>query len=536
MSAVFALILLFSYPKEAHRSFDPVAASPVVEKAGRVPDVLFSQPTGKGAKIVLSNKLRGGVFFYRPSAAKLSVDSGIVFPAQDGGFWERAVADTVKLSWYNISTQKKDNADIIKKGVQAAIDKKAKVVAFPAKGIYRIASGNYWSVPDNFNLDIDGAGSTIIVDGKAAGVAQETYVMAFKCTDINSINSAISIHKLNIRAPDITPKWTSKNYGDHRLVMAIETDGIYNVKISDCVLNDIYGYGIRLKNFVNANVNKVTENNVGGHFPVENGQDSFGDGIWVGQYDVQTVRSSRKKSYAKISNCVFKGYNTATNGNFASRCGITVEGFNSYSADIAVKVDVSSTTVAEYDRNLHVEGISAAVTYTNCTLRNFFGIGLVVKSPQTTITYNNTTASGLLKGNPQQEHYGLGGVMQFNSALQLYLNKSKFTFNGPASFRANVYLQDRSVLDFGNSDVFFDHADLHLKSGASIFNVPANVSRGFNMYGGTIDFTGGTITGAGGGNKGIFHGESIDAAVITGCKLTNSRLIFNGKCGYIEKN
>ncbi|MGI4751880.1 MAG: hypothetical protein ACRYFB_14705, partial [Janthinobacterium lividum] len=89
--------------------------------------------------------------------------------------------------------------------------------------------------------------------------------MAFRCTETsNSLNSSISIKNLNIKAPDILPQWTNKNYNEHKLVMAIETDGIYTVNINNCILNDICGYGIRLKNFVAANIDQVTEKNVGG--------------------------------------------------------------------------------------------------------------------------------------------------------------------------------------------------------------------------------------------------------------------------------
>jgi hypothetical protein len=438
--------------------------------------------------VYIKDELMGGTFKYQPAKSNLKVDDGIVFAAKDGGYWERAVGDTIKLSWYKLSSKNADNSTILHKGIQAAIDKRASVVSFPNGGTYIIQSGNYWTIPNELKLTIDGKKSTIIVDKKAASAAQETYVMAFKCSANNSLNSRITVKNLNIKAPAILPQWTNTDYSAHRLVIAIETDGVYAVNISNCKLNDICGYGIRLKNFVTANIDGITETNVGGHFPIENENDSFGDGIWLGHYDVQNLRKTRKNTKATITNSTIKAYSTATNGNFASRSGITVEAFNSFAPDIVMNVSVSNCTISDYDRNLHVEGISAKINYSNCRIRNFFGIGLVVKSIKTNLTYDKCTASGLLKANPKQERYGLGGVMQFDSTVDLFLtNNTVFTFNGPASFRANLHVIRNSVLDFGNSDVFFDHANLYVNTGGSLINIPSQVSRGFNMYGSSVE-------------------------------------------------
>jgi hypothetical protein len=262
--------------------------------------------------INISDALRGGNFVYRAASAGLLVDNGIVFASKSKGFWERTTGDTIKLAWYNINTTNLDNASIIRSGIQAAIDRKALVVTFPFAGAYIIKSGSYWTVTDKLKLRIAGNGATIVVDGSAALVSQETYVMAFKCLETSkSLNSGICIKDLNVRAPDIKPLWTNPNYAEHRLVIAMETDGIHTVEINNCKMDDICGYGIRLKNFVSASIDHVSEHNVGGHFPIENGFDSFGDGIWLGQYDVKTKRSSRKISYAKITNSTIKAL-TAT--------------------------------------------------------------------------------------------------------------------------------------------------------------------------------------------------------------------------------
>lgn len=489
----------------------------------------------KSNSITVKDAARGGTFIYKRVVQNNDVDNGITFKSKYGGIWQRVAKDTVKLAWFGISAQSENSSHIIYQGIQAAINRHASVVTFPASQVFHVKTSNYWNVNDNTHLTVAGNGATIIVDKAAAIAAQETYVMAFKCAqNVNSLNSAITIKNLRIQSSDIVPQWKSKNYNDHRLVMAIEADGIHTVMISGCKLKDIYGYGIRLKNFVNATIENVQENNVGGHFPVENGFDSFGDGIWLGHYDVQTVRSSRKSSRAIIKNCTINGYSTATNGNFASRCGITVEGFNSYGKDITVNVDVTNCKISDYDRNLHVEGIGAIIKYTNCTLRNFFGIALIVKSPYTNLTYSKSTASGLLKPNADQEHYGLGGVMQFDSNVDLQLiNQTIFKFNGPASFRANCHIESNSILDMGNSDVFFDHANLFVNSGGSIINIPSQVPRGYNMYGGSINFNGAKLLSyaAGSGAQGSFHGESIESTSITNCKITNTHLIFSGQFG-----
>jgi hypothetical protein len=443
-------------------------------------------PTSKS--VYIKDDRTGGTFNYKSACTNLKIDNGIVFAAKDGGFWERALADTVKLSWYKLNSKNLDNSTILRKGIQAAIDNRASIVSFPPGGIYRVQSGNYWTIPNKLKLTIDGNRSTIIVDKKASVLAQETYIMAFKCSDDNSLDTRVTIKNLNIKAPAILPRWTNTDYKAHRLVIAIETDGVYTVNISNCKLSDICGYGIRLKNFVTAIIDGVTENNVGGHFPIENGNDSFGDGIWLGHYDVQNVRQSRRNTNAKISNCTIKGYNTSTNGNFASRSGITLEAFNSFAPDILMNVSVTNTTISDYDRNLHVEGISSRINYSNCKITDFFGIALIVKSINTHLTYDKCTAFGLLKANPKQERYGLGGVMQFDSSVDLFLtNNSVFTFNGPASFRANLHVIKNSVLDFGNADVFFDHANLYVNTGGSLINIPSQVKRGFNMYGSSVE-------------------------------------------------
>ncbi len=532
------LLTVINPTGKTQRSFpSSVRADSMVNPTDSIVTVLYQRDVAQGLNISINDHLRGGKFVYKPASSGLVADNGIIFLSKNGGFWERETGDTIKLAWFNINTANTDNAAIIRNGMQAAINRHASVITFPFAGTYSVKSGNYWTVPDKINLQIDGKGAVIEVAKEAAEVAQETYVMAFKCTETsNSLNSKISIKNLNIKAPAIEPQWTNTDYHEHKLVMAIETDGIYTVNINNCTLNNICGYGIRLKNFVAANLDHVIEKNVGGHFPVENGFDSFGDGIWLGHYDVETVRTSRKSSYAKITNCVIQGYDTGTNGNFASRCGITVEGFASHAPDIIVKVDVSNCTISDYDRNLHVEGISSNINYTNCKLRNFFGIALVVNSVKTALTYDNCDAAGLLLANPKQERYGLGGAMQFGSYFDLVLtNKTVFKFNGPASFRANLYIRDGSVLDFGNSDVFFDHANIYVNTGGSMINLPGNVGRGYNMYGGSVKFNKGNFSAfnKAPGDKGVFHGENIDSASIIGCKLNNSKLYFTGGCGTV---
>jgi hypothetical protein len=278
---------------------DPNPTEAIVNK-------LFEQ-NSKVPYVTVNDALRGGDFVYRTASTRLVVDNGIVFASKDKGFWERTTADTIKLSWYNLNMTNLDNALIIRNGIQAAINRQALVVAFPFGGSYSVKSGTYWTVPDKVSLQVLGNGAIIVVEGAAALVSQETYVMAFKCLETsNSLNSRITIKDLNIRAPDIKPLWTNSNYGEHRLVIGIETDGIHTVEVSNCKLDDICGYGIRLKNFVSASIDQVKENNVGGHFPIENGFDSFGDGIWLGHYDVLNKRGSRKNSYAKITNSTIK--------------------------------------------------------------------------------------------------------------------------------------------------------------------------------------------------------------------------------------
>jgi hypothetical protein len=498
--------------------------------------LLYNHATSNSGSISVPDILRGGKFAYRPASAKLFVDNGIVFASKSGGYWERAVGDTVKMVWYGLSTKNPDNAYTIYKCINGAIRLKTPVVVFPFSGTYTVKTSNYWVVPSDFNLQIDGRGATIKVDKFATTLAQETYVMAFKCTeDLNSMNSKFKLKNLNIQAPDILPQWTNTDYyGGHRLVMAIETDGIHTVDVRDCRLNDICGYGIRLKNFVSATVDRVIENNVGGHFPIENGFDSFGDALWLGHYDVETVRSSRKATSAKVTNCVFKGYDTQTNGNFASRCGITVEGFHSRRNDIRMNVDVDNCTISDYDRNLHIEGLSADMVYNNCKLRNFFGIGLVVWS-DANVTYHNCIAENVLENNPKVEHYGLGGVMTFEASCNLTLGGGTvFKLNRPVSFRSNITMLNGSAIDFGNSDVFFDHANLNMNAGSSLLNLPAGVSRGYNMYGGAVNLNGATFSAFDKNAKGQLKGENLDAATIKNCKLNNSRLQFNTRSGVVQ--
>ena len=129
--------------------------------------------------------------------------------------------------------------------------------------------------------------------------------------------------------------------------------------------------------------------------------------------------------------------------------------------------------------------------------------------------------------------------MQFYSYVDLNLgNKTIFSFNGAASFRANIYIINGSKLDFGNSDVFFDNANLHIKSGGSLINLPTKVARGYNMYGGTVEINGANFSGYDKhpAAKGVFHGENIINQKVTNFRLTNSRLYFTGGWGNVEFN
>ncbi|GAB3754565.1 hypothetical protein [Spirosoma pomorum] len=70
----------------------------------------------KGAtSVILEDIDRGGSFIYRPQSENLTVDNGIIFPAQDGGFWQRQYEGFVNVKWFGAKGGFNDDTDAFQK-------------------------------------------------------------------------------------------------------------------------------------------------------------------------------------------------------------------------------------------------------------------------------------------------------------------------------------------------------------------------------------------------------------------------------------
>lgn len=476
-----------------------------------------------------------GLFMWDHSSTEPD-DDGIVFrPLMDqaipAGAWKRIVGDAVEASWFGAKADGSADAALqIKKAIETAIHTHTKVRLAP--GTYRFNQAIAIDIPDNFHLIIEGNGALIKASPQVTATTSEVNLIRFfTSAGTDTQGTGVFIDNLDFDGGVTSPQFTEPNIGALKRIHAVVSEDIFTVNISNCHFKNIQGSGTRTYNFVYANFRNLGFQDVGGKFHLENEFDSFGDGIYLCQTNLETSRPTRRQSHATISNCHINAYNPSAHGNYASRCGICIEGFNTLKSDHRVYLQVSGCNISGYDRTFHIEGIDAEVTASTLNVQNFQCIYLMSWG-RSKCTFTNCNFNSRLPNNPNQVRLGTGGVITYPSELPNHItfNHCQISPQGEATFIGQLDFID-TVLDYSNHDVYFEHATITLNR-SQLVNVSHNLSRNLNFYGCTLNATDSIIQGYKNGTDnsgGILHFEDLSLSAFERNTITDTRLIFTFK-------
>ncbi|QJD95893.1 hypothetical protein HH214_08405 [Mucilaginibacter robiniae] len=476
-----------------------------------------------------------GLFIWENSSIAPDDGGTILRPAVDhtpsSGAWKRIVGDAVEANWFGAKADGSvDAAPQIKKAIETAIHTHTKVRLAP--GTYRFDQVIALDIPDNFHLIIEGNGALIKASPLVTSASSEVNLIRFfTSAGTDTQGTGVFIDNLDFDGGVPNPQFTEPNISAIKRIHAVVAEDIFTVNISNCHFKNIQGSGTRTYNFVYANFQNLNFQNVGGKFRLENEFDSFGDGIYLCQTNLETSRPTRRQSHSAITNCHINAYNPSSYNNYASRCGICVEGFNTLKSDHRVYLQVSNCTISGYDRTFHIEGIDAEVTATALNVQNFQCIYLMAWG-RSKCTFTNCNFNSRLPNNPNQVRLGTGGINTYPSELinHITFNHCQINPQGEATFIGQLDFVD-SILDYSNHDVYFEHAIIVLTR-SQLINISHNLSRGLNFYGCTLSATNSIMQGYKNGadnSGGILHFEDLVLPVFDRNTITDTRLILTFK-------
>ena len=310
-----------------------------------------------------------------------------------------------------LGNAKNRNAEAFLKCFNYAI-KNNKTVKFKG-GIYVLEKTININLPENKSLNIEGNNSLIkMIPFK--NKSTDYHYFGFHCEDgSESTNNQVSISNLNFDASSFVPVWMPKNFFELKIVKAVNFFDIYKVTLTNCNFNNIFGYGVISYGVVNMTYQNVNFRDVGGHFPLENQYDRYGDAIYFSIYDLENRGRNRKVTNLRIMNCIIQGYSTNFNGNFASRIGVCLEGYKSASVQgQKVNVLIKDSQIQYYDRSIHQEALNADFIIENVLISDYESYFVNVYS-KGSVLFKNCTIKNPLKNNPQQERFGNGKIKSF---------------------------------------------------------------------------------------------------------------------------
>jgi len=212
---------------------------------------------------------------------------------------------------------------------------------------------------ENESLEIKGHKNTLIYTSSSNKQLSSLFDIEAKDTN----HSTFQMTGLTIDGKSNRVQFFQKKFEDLRLCIGVTTVGVSNVSIVFVNFKNLYGGGIKTNIFRSFKANYVNFSNVGGKWPHGDGNDSFGDGIYLGY--------AAQNAVANISNCLITGYSDKINfGGFyknLSRAGVVAE-FNKFSH---LDLTISNTKFTGYQRSIHLEGSNTSLKVNNCTFNRY---------------------------------------------------------------------------------------------------------------------------------------------------------------------
>lgn len=293
-------------------------------------------------------------------------------------------------------------------------------------------------IPENISIYIEGIGMpelrrTLDVGGNIIEIN----------TPSNSgiTNNSISIKNITINGVGVPEQWELTDYASLKRLFGIYSY-VDNVYVENVKLINIYGYGVRVARYVNADIKNIITENVGGSWYQIDNYDSFGDSIHIGH-------AKSPESYVKIQNCSLNGYSLEDRPR-SSRIGITFE----YGAAKAI---VENCHIDKYSRSIHVENCpDIDLTVKNSSANNY-NMAFYGKHGCKSIILDNYYGKGYFGKGTRTSFGGRYGYIVFDNDMTV---QQRFDVNNSVIYVGNnseqTHFSYQDAVKFENCKILAD--------------------------------------------------------------------------------
>ncbi|OXM83964.1 right-handed parallel beta-helix repeat-containing protein [Paenibacillus rigui] len=263
-----------------------------------------------------------------------------------------------------------DDTSAIQAAVNDCIANGGGVVVIPR-------TSTYYKVTGFINATLtDGMSLVVMGDGYpelrfTPSTFSGNYVAMFNFLSVSDtpVNVNVRVEGVKFNGIGVPEQWTVTDFNSLKTIIGLDIKATY-AYVNDCQFDNLYGYGLRIKNYRKAIVNSCHFEKVGGHWYTTDGYDSFGDSVYFAfaqdKYAIATASNCRMIGYPSdrprlsriavtfefgagngyIENCYMEGYDR----------GVHVE------AAYDMKLDIEDVTIERYDVGIFVHGGAKSVT------------------------------------------------------------------------------------------------------------------------------------------------------------------------------
>ena len=266
-----------------------------------------------------------------------------------------------------------------------------------------------------------------------------------------SANTSISISGLVLDGSNLKEQFATTTF-DTDIFIGLQVLA-ENVNISNCVFQNIYGYGLRVHNVKNSTITNSRFVNVGGRggteFAQKTDKDALGDGIYHSLV--------KKDGIINIRDCSFKGKKIQ---NKRSRSAITFE----YSTQ-PYKINLDKLNISGFAKCIHIEEVSPTIVHIDQVKMSDFNMGIAnVLNNQSSIFFNNVNMEiGTGDGNESGDALAF---LNYQSTAKIYVNNSVLDFNG----RKEAYQSAVGLTKVENSTIKGNGTNFFFADGSTVFN------------------------------------------------------------------
>lgn len=242
--------------------------------------------------------------------------------------------------------------------------------------------------------------------------------------------------------------------GDHSTDIMVGLQALANsVVVDGCVFTNIYGYGLRVHNVLNASIKNTKFVNVGGRGATPYAQQIDMDGIGDGIYFALV----KTKGNINIQNCVLEGMKRQ---NKRSRSAITFE----YSTE-PYNIRISNVNISGFAKGLHIEETAPTdVLLEGVKMEDFnFGIANVLNDRSVVYLKKVSMNVGFSDGNDNGDALAF---LNYESKAKIYVYDSHLSFKG----KANAYQSAVGLVKVENSTINGNNTNFFFADGNTWFN------------------------------------------------------------------